>query len=125
MTIPRPPLVGRQRELERIEGLQQRTESERRALGVVVTGGAGVGKTRLVEEAIAPWQRRSPARDYAGAARGAAGQLGPVAAMLRGRFGPAPGSLPVIEVSLVPLNAYDVLAAVHAVEPASSLPVIA
>ncbi len=87
MTIPRPPLVGRQRELERIEGLQQRTESERRALGVVVTGGAGVGKTRLVEEAIAPWQRRSPARVYAGAARGAAGQLGPVAAMLRGRFG--------------------------------------
>ena len=46
-------------------------------------------------------------------------------AVLRERFGPAPGSMPVIEVNLVPLNAYDVLAAVHAVEPASSLEVIA
>ena len=46
-------------------------------------------------------------------------------AMLREPFGPAPGSVPVIEVKLVPLNAYDVLAAVHAVEPTSSLEVIA
>ena len=46
-------------------------------------------------------------------------------AVLRERFGPAPGSMPVIEVNLVPLNAYDVLAAVHAVEPTSSLEVIA
>ncbi|RYE92619.1 MAG: tetratricopeptide repeat protein, partial [Myxococcales bacterium] len=48
---------------------------------------AGVGKTRLIEEALAPWQRRSPARVYAGAARGASGPMAPVAAMLRGRFG--------------------------------------
>ena len=46
-------------------------------------------------------------------------------AVLRERFGPAPGSMPVVEVNLVPLNAYDVLAAVHAVEPTSSLEVIA
>jgi hypothetical protein len=49
----------------------------------------------------------------------------PDLAVLRGRFGPTPGSLPVIEVNLVPLNAYDVLAAVHAIEPTSSLEVIA
>jgi hypothetical protein len=46
----------------------------------------------------------------------------PDLAVLRGRFGPAPGSLPVIEVDLVPLEAYDALAAVHAGEPTSSLP---
>jgi hypothetical protein len=46
----------------------------------------------------------------------------PDLAVLRERFGPTPGSLPVIEVNLVPLNAYDALAAVYAVEPASSLP---
>jgi hypothetical protein len=46
----------------------------------------------------------------------------PDLAVLRGRFGPAPGSLPVIEVDLVPLEAYDALAAVHAGEPTSSQP---
>jgi hypothetical protein len=46
----------------------------------------------------------------------------PDLAVMRGRFGPTLGSLPVIEVDLVPLYAYDALAAVHAVEPASSLP---
>ncbi len=53
-----------------------------------------------------------------------AGRL-PDLAVLRERFGPTAGSVPVIEVPLVPLNAYDVLAAVHAVEPASSLEVVA
>jgi hypothetical protein len=33
--------------------------------------------------------------------------------------------LPVIEVNLVPLNAYDVLAAVQAIEPTSRREVIA
>ena len=46
-------------------------------------------------------------------------------AVLRERFGPTPGSVPVIAVNLVPLNAYDVLAAVHGVEPASRLEVVA
>ena len=46
-------------------------------------------------------------------------------AVLRQRFGPTPGSVPVIEVNLVPLNAYDVLAAVHALEPVSNLEVVA
>ena len=46
-------------------------------------------------------------------------------AVLCEQFGPTPGSVPVIAVNFVPLNAYDVLAAVHAVEPASSLEVVA
>ncbi len=49
----------------------------------------------------------------------------PDLAMLRERFGPNPASVPVIEVELVPLSTYDELAAVHAVEPTSSLEVVA
>jgi hypothetical protein len=53
-----------------------------------------------------------------------AGRL-PDLALLRERFGPSPASVPVIDVKLVPLNAYDELAVVHVVEPASSLEVVA
>ena len=49
-----------------------------------------------------------------------AGRL-PDLASLRERFGPNPESLPVIEVELVPLNAYDELAAVYAIEPTSNM----
>ena len=53
-----------------------------------------------------------------------AGRL-PDLALLRERFGPSPASVPVIDVKLVALNAYDELAVVHVVEPASSLEVAA
>jgi hypothetical protein len=53
-----------------------------------------------------------------------AGRL-PDSALLRERFGPSPASVPVIDVKLVALNAYDELAAVHVVEPASGLEVAA
>jgi hypothetical protein len=46
-------------------------------------------------------------------------------ALLRERFGPYPASVPVIDVKLVALNAYDELAVVHVVEPASGLEVAA
>ena len=36
---------------------------------------------------------------------------------LRKRFGPSPASVPVIDVKLLPLDAYDELAAAHVVEP--------
>jgi hypothetical protein len=52
-----------------------------------------------------------------------AGRL-PNLALLRERFGPSPASVPVIDVKLVALDAYDELAAVH-VEPASSQEVAA
>jgi hypothetical protein len=51
-----------------------------------------------------------------------AGRL-PDLALLRERFGPSSASVPVIDVKLVALNAYDELAAVHVVEPASGLEV--
>ena len=41
------------------------------------------------------------------------------------RFGPAPESVPVIEVELVPLSVYDELSAIYAVAPASILEVAA
>ena len=53
-----------------------------------------------------------------------AGRL-PALATLRERFGPSLGSVPVIEVELVPLSAYDELAAIHAVAPISNLEVMA
>jgi hypothetical protein len=53
-----------------------------------------------------------------------AGRL-PDLVALRERFGPNPGSVPVIEVELAPLNLYDELAAVHAIAPTSSLEVVA
>ena len=53
-----------------------------------------------------------------------AGRL-PDLAVLRERFGPSPGSVPVIEVTLVPLSAYDELAAITTVEPTSNLEVAA
>ena len=53
-----------------------------------------------------------------------AGRL-PDLALLRERFGPSPGSVPVIEVELVALSAYDELAAIYAVEPTSNREVAA
>jgi transposase InsO family protein len=49
----------------------------------------------------------------------------PDLALLRERFGPSPASVPVIEVDLVPLSAYDELAAIHAVAPTSNLEAVA
>ncbi len=53
-----------------------------------------------------------------------AGRL-PDLTSLREQFGPSPGSVPVIEVELVPLSAYDELASIYAVEPTSNLEVAA
>ena len=53
-----------------------------------------------------------------------AGRL-PDLALLRKRFGPNPACMPLIEVELVPLSAYDELAAIYAVEPASGREVAA
>jgi hypothetical protein len=53
-----------------------------------------------------------------------AGRL-PDMAALRERFGPNPASVPVIEVELVPLNAYDELVVIYAAPPTSYLEVVA
>lgn len=53
-----------------------------------------------------------------------AGRL-PDLAGLSERFGPAPQSVPVIEVELVPLSVYDELSAIYVVAPASILEVVA
>ena len=53
-----------------------------------------------------------------------AGRL-PDLALLRERFGPSPASVPVIEVDLMPLSAYDELAAIHAVASTSNLEAVA
>jgi class 3 adenylate cyclase len=50
------PFVGRQRELESIREAWKRTLSGKRCELVTVVGNAGVGKSRLVAEALAPLQ---------------------------------------------------------------------
>jgi len=49
----------------------------------------------------------------------------PDLAALRERFGPAPESVPLVSVDLVPLNTYNELATIYAVEPTSNLEVVA
>ena len=49
-----------------------------------------------------------------------AGRL-PDLAALSERFGPSPGSVPKIEVKLVPLSTYDELAAIYVIAPTSNL----
>ncbi len=49
----RTPLIGRERELERILGAWSGCRGERRAACAVVLAEAGLGKTRLAEEALA------------------------------------------------------------------------
>ncbi|MCU0658170.1 MAG: tetratricopeptide repeat protein [Polyangiaceae bacterium] len=87
VAIPRAPLVGRQRELERAEAMLRRCEAERRPLAIVVTGAQGVGKTRLLGELLSPLQRRSPSRFYRGSALGCNGPYALLTALLRERFG--------------------------------------
>lgn len=52
MAIANPPLVGRAREIERLQEWGARARSGRR-MTVLVDGEAGIGKSRLVAEAVA------------------------------------------------------------------------
>jgi hypothetical protein len=49
----------------------------------------------------------------------------PDIAILRERFGPNPASVPVVNVALASLRAYDELAAVHTIKSTSNLEVVA
>ncbi len=51
--------------------------------------------------------------------------LSPDLAALRARFGPRPGSMPLVSVDLVALSAYDELAAIYTVAATSNLEVVA
>lgn len=84
------PLTGRAEELSLIGELIRR---RRGPVGVVVTGAAGVGKTRLAREALAAAERRGALiRWVVATASARALPLGAFAAMLR-VIGPDPGRL--------------------------------
>ncbi|EAU42121.1 probable transcriptional regulator [Fulvimarina pelagi HTCC2506] len=51
-TRPKPPFVGRQQEIAQIVGAIRSSAEEESGLTIHVTGEAGIGKTRLIEEAI-------------------------------------------------------------------------
>lgn len=86
--IPKAPLVGRERELEELEGALARAVAQRNAQTVTIIGGAGIGKGRLVEEFLARTAERERAtRSFRGLAREGGPMLGPVQRILRARFG--------------------------------------
>jgi tetratricopeptide (TPR) repeat protein len=67
-----PPLVGRERELAELESIWIDCVRKRSARGVVVTGAAGVGKSRLVRELVTRAQRGDATREiWRGRADGA------------------------------------------------------
>jgi tetratricopeptide (TPR) repeat protein len=84
----RAPLVGRARELSDLDDALARALSTNEPQIVTILGGAGVGKTRLVDEIfarIAGRERR--VRTLRGAAREGGPAFEVVARVLRGRFG--------------------------------------
>lgn len=86
--IPKAPLVGREREIEELEGALARAVAQRNAQLVTVIGGAGIGKGRLVEELLARIAEHDRGvRAYRGPVLAGGPMLGAVQRILRARFG--------------------------------------
>ena len=85
------PLVGRQREVEALEGWFQRAAQRHRQL-VFVSGEAGVGKTTVVELFLARLAAGSGGASGAGAVRRALWGGGTVPALLGGVGAAGPGA---------------------------------
>ena len=84
----RAPLVGRDAELTELDDALARTLATTQPHAVTILGGAGVGKTRLVDDALARIRSRERrVRIYRGAAREDGPALGVVQRVLRARFG--------------------------------------
>lgn len=88
----RAPLVGRDRELEALIAFLRGTE-DARTRAFTVLGPAGIGKTRLVDEALARVVDGTPrrARLYRSSARSPSRGFGLIATLLRSRFRIAEG----------------------------------
>lgn len=87
LPVVRSPLVGRDTELARIDAALAKALAHEEPQLVTILGGAGVGKTRLVDEALArikPRERR--VRAYRAAARQGGPSFGVVQRLLRARF---------------------------------------
>lgn len=84
----RAPLVGREAELAELDEALARALATGQPHTVSILGGAGIGKTRLVDEFLGRIeQRERRVRTYRGAARESGPAYGVVQRILRARFG--------------------------------------
>ena len=87
LPVVRSPLVGRDAELETIDGALAKALSTSQPQLVTVLGGTGVGKTRLIDEAIAHIKgKERRVRVFRAAARAGGPSFGVVQRLLRARF---------------------------------------
>ncbi len=88
------PLVGRDRELADLDEALARAIDRQQLSAVTFVGGRGVGKSRLVDEAIEHLSRREPnLRVLRASARdGGGGAYDPIARLLRSRAGVSEGA---------------------------------
>jgi tetratricopeptide (TPR) repeat protein len=88
----RAPLIGRDADLRRLDGIFARALSEGETRAVTVVGPAGMGKTRLVSEYLKTRKPSEPKlRDFWGVPRSERLAYGLFERLLRARFGVADG----------------------------------
>jgi len=88
----RAPLLGRDADLRRLDGIFARALSEGETRAVTIVGPAGMGKTRLVNEYLKTRKSSGPAlRDFWGVPRSERLAYGLFERLLRARFGVADG----------------------------------
>src|SRR5882724_4673391 len=88
----RAPLLGRDADLRRLDGIFARALSEGETRAVTVVGPAGMGKTRLVNEYLKTRKPSAPPlRDFWGVPRSERLAYGLFERLLRARFGVADG----------------------------------
>lgn len=93
--LPRAPLVGRGPELRELGAALARAVTDRAPQTVTLVGGAGVGKTRLVQEFLHQSQQRERGlRSFRASASEGGPALGVVQKILRARFHIADGADP-------------------------------
>lgn len=113
MSTPQPiraPMVGREAELSELDEALARALATGQPQTVTVVGGAGVGKTRLVDELLARLRARERrVRCFRGAARETGPAYGVVQRILRARFGIAEGADPEVQRDAVRAAVSDVL----------------
>ncbi len=94
----KPPMIGRLSEREVILASIKRAVDGSRPELITIIGNPGVGKSRLVTEAIADLRERMPnVRSFRGTARSESGVIGAMARILRARLGLADGGDPATQ----------------------------
>lgn len=106
----RAPLIGRELETDELEAALARALTTGQPQAVTIIGGAGVGKSRLIDEFLARVKgRERRVRAYRGAARESGSAFGVVQRILRARFGILDGADLEIQREAVRASVTEVL----------------